>query len=32
MVYRHLTIWGLTMVVVGPVITLALFVVPFLWA
>lgn len=28
--YRHLTIWGLSMVVIGPVITIALFVVPFL--
>ncbi|NRD27415.1 SLC13 family permease [Frigoribacterium sp. VKM Ac-2836] len=30
--YRHLTRWGLSMVVVGPVVTLLLFVVPFLWA
>lgn len=29
--YRHLTAWGMTMVIVGPVVTLALFVVPFLW-
>jgi Na+/H+ antiporter NhaD/arsenite permease-like protein len=29
--YRHLTIWGLSMVVIGPVVTLLLFVVPFLW-
>ncbi len=28
--YKHLTIWGLSMVVIGPVITIALFVVPFL--
>lgn len=31
-VNRHLTIWGLSMVVIGPVITLAVLVVPFLWA
>jgi di/tricarboxylate transporter len=30
--YRHLMFWGLSMVVIGPVVTLALFVVPFLWA
>jgi len=30
--YRHLTRWGLSMVVIGPVVTLLLFVVPFLWA
>ncbi|TWX35572.1 C4-dicarboxylate ABC transporter [Frigoribacterium sp. ACAM 257] len=30
--YRHLMLWGLSMVVIGPVVTLALFVVPFLWA
>jgi Na+/H+ antiporter NhaD/arsenite permease-like protein len=30
--YRHLTRWGLSMVVVGPVVTLLAFVVPFLWA
>lgn len=28
--YRHLTIWGLSMVVIGPVITIAVLVVPFL--
>jgi len=28
--YRHLTTWGLSMVVIGPVLTLLLFVVPFL--
>lgn len=28
--YRHLTIWGLSMVVIGPVITILVFVVPFL--
>lgn len=28
--YRHLTVWGLSMVVVGPVVTLLLFVVPLL--
>ncbi|GAA0962683.1 SLC13 family permease [Frigoribacterium faeni] len=28
--YRHLTAWGLSMVVIGPVATLLLFVVPFL--
>jgi di/tricarboxylate transporter len=31
-VNRHLTIWGLSMVVIGPVITLGVLVVPFLWA
>jgi di/tricarboxylate transporter len=31
-VNRHLTIWGLSMVIIGPVITLAVLVVPFLWA
>ncbi len=30
--YRHLTRWGLSMVVIGPVVTLLAFVVPFLWA
>ncbi|WP_314103633.1 SLC13 family permease [uncultured Frigoribacterium sp.] len=30
--YRHLMFWGLSMVVIGPIVTLALFVVPFLWA
>ena len=30
-VNRHLTIWGLSMVVVGPVVTLLTMVVPFLW-
>ncbi|ROP73473.1 citrate transporter [Frigoribacterium sp. PhB107] len=30
--YRHLMFWGLSMVVIGPVVTLLLFVVPFLWA
>jgi di/tricarboxylate transporter len=30
--YRHLTRWGLSMVVIGPVVTLLVFVVPFLWA
>lgn len=30
--YRHLMIWGLSMVVIGPVITILLFVVPFLGA
>jgi len=30
--YRHLMLWGLSMVVIGPVVTLLLFVVPFLWA
>lgn len=30
-VNRHLTIWGLSMVIIGPVITLAVLVVPFLW-
>ncbi|MEG9248163.1 SLC13 family permease [Arthrobacter sp. Soc17.1.1.1] len=30
-VNRNLTIWGLSMVVIGPVVTLALLVVPFLW-
>lgn len=30
-VYRHLTTWGLSMVVIGPVLTLATMVVPFLW-
>ncbi|WP_423921676.1 SLC13 family permease [Frigoribacterium sp. 2-23] len=29
--YKHLTAWGLSMVVIGPVATLLLFVVPFLW-
>ena len=29
--YRHLTAWGLSMVIIGPVVTLLLFVVPFLW-
>ena len=28
--YRHLATWGLSMVVIGPVVTLLLFVVPFL--
>ena len=28
--YRHLTLWGLSMVVIGPAVTLGLFVVPFL--
>ncbi|KNH17553.1 C4-dicarboxylate ABC transporter [Arthrobacter sp. ZBG10] len=31
-VNRHLTIWGLSMVIIGPVLTLAVLVVPFLWA
>jgi di/tricarboxylate transporter len=31
-VNRNLTIWGLSMVVVGPVVTLLTLVVPFLWA
>jgi di/tricarboxylate transporter len=31
-VNRHLTIWGLSMVIIGPVITLGVLVVPFLWA
>lgn len=31
-VNKHLTIWGLSMVIIGPVITLAVLVVPFLWA
>ncbi|MGI6877968.1 SLC13 family permease [Microbacterium sp. gxy059] len=31
-VNRNLTIWGLSMVVIGPVVTLATLVVPFLWA
>ncbi|GAA3660238.1 SLC13 family permease [Microbacterium marinilacus] len=31
-VNRNLTIWGLSMVVIGPVVTLATMVVPFLWA
>jgi len=31
-VNKHLTIWGLAMVIIGPVITLAVLVVPFLWA
>ncbi|MDQ0643784.1 SLC13 family permease [Microbacterium murale] len=30
-VYRNLTIWGLAMVIIGPVVTLATMVVPFLW-
>ena len=30
--YRHLMFWGLSMVIIGPVVTLLLFVVPFLWA
>lgn len=30
--YRHLMIWGLSMAVIGPVITILLFVVPFLGA
>ncbi|MDD7963011.1 SLC13 family permease [Microbacterium thalli] len=30
--YRHLMIWGLSMVIIGPVITILLFVVPFLGA
>lgn len=30
--YRHLASWGMAMVVVGPLLTLGLFVVPFLWA
>lgn len=30
-VYRNLTIWGLAMVIIGPVVTLATLVVPFLW-
>ncbi|WP_307802893.1 SLC13 family permease [Frigoribacterium sp. PvP032] len=30
--YRHLMLWGLSMVIIGPVVTLLLFVVPFLWA
>ena len=29
--YRHLASWGMAMVVVGPLLTLGLFVVPFLW-
>jgi Na+/H+ antiporter NhaD/arsenite permease-like protein len=29
-VYRHLTIWGLSMVIIGPVITILTMVVPFL--
>ncbi|GAA3606535.1 SLC13 family permease [Agrococcus terreus] len=28
--YRHLATWGLSMVIIGPLVTLALFVVPFL--
>ncbi|MBD8045274.1 C4-dicarboxylate ABC transporter [Arthrobacter sp. Sa2BUA2] len=31
-VNKHLTIWGLSMVIIGPVITLGVLVVPFLWA
>ena len=31
-VNRHLTIWGLSMVIIGPVVTLGVLVVPFLWA
>lgn len=30
--YRHLTVWGMSMVIIGPVVTLLFFVVPFLWA
>lgn len=30
-VYRNLTIWGLSMVIIGPVVTLATMVIPFLW-
>jgi Na+/H+ antiporter NhaD/arsenite permease-like protein len=30
--YRHLMAWGLSMVVIGPVVTILLFVVPFLGA
>jgi Na+/H+ antiporter NhaD/arsenite permease-like protein len=30
--YRHLMFWGLSMVIIGPVVTLLLFVVPFLLA
>src|SRR5690606_31188347 len=31
-VYRNLTLWGLSMVIIGPVVTLATMVVPFLWS
>jgi Na+/H+ antiporter NhaD/arsenite permease-like protein len=31
-VNRDLTVWGLSMVVIGPVVTLATMVIPFLWA
>lgn len=31
-VNRNLTIWGLSMVIIGPVVTLLTMVVPFLWA
>ncbi|WP_066303037.1 SLC13 family permease [Arthrobacter luteolus] len=31
-VNKHLTIWGLSMVIIGPVLTLGVLVVPFLWA
>ncbi|MFG6445792.1 SLC13 family permease [Microbacterium sp. P06] len=30
-VYRNLTIWGLAMVIIGPVVTIATMVVPFMW-
>lgn len=31
-VYRNLTLWGLSMVIIGPVVTLVTMVVPFLWS
>ena len=31
-VNRHLTIWGLSMVIIGPAVMLGVLVVPFLWA
>ena len=30
-VNRDLTVWGLSMVIIGPAVTLATMVVPFLW-